>query len=98
MHHAFSLSDSFLLQDNSGEKLYQVQTNPVLVLVSAALVVVKTLFVSPCQWSVSFCKFYSRKYDGPTEALKRLSATPIKYNDKSMLTTEQPLSFLFYQG
>ena len=28
---------------------------------------------------MSFCKFYSRKYDGPTEILKRLPATPIKY-------------------
>ena len=77
-HSNKSLSGSIIFQDNSGEKLYQVQTNPVLVLVSVALVVVKTLFVSPCQWSVSFCKFYSRKFDGPTEVLKRLSATPIK--------------------
>ena len=50
---------------------------------SAAMVVVKILFVSPCQWSVAFCKFYARKYDGPKEVLKRLSATTIKYYEKS---------------
>ena len=66
------------LKDNSGEKIFHVQTNPVVVLLEATLLLVRTVLLVPCQWSVGFCKFYARKYDGPREIIKRLSATNIK--------------------
>ena len=68
------------LQDNRGEKIFHVETNPVRILVNTAAVLLTTVFLAPCQWSVAFCKFYARKYDGPKEIIKRLSlsATNIK--------------------
>ena len=68
------------IQDNSGEKLYHVTTNPVIVIINSIIVLLKTIFVSPCSWSVAFCKFYSRTYgEEPTkEALKRVPAANVK--------------------
>ena len=66
------------LKDNSGEKIFHVQTNPVVVLLDTALLLIRTAFLAPCLLSVAFCKFYARKYDGPREIIKRLSATNIK--------------------
>ena len=66
------------LQDNSGEKIYHVETNPAIIIINAALVLLRTIFIAPCQWFTAFCKFYARKYDGPKELIKRLSATTIK--------------------
>ena len=66
------------LQDNSGEKIFHVETNPALIIVNAAILLLRTIFLAPCQWLTAFCKFYARKYDGPKELIKRLSATTIK--------------------
>ena len=66
------------LEDNSGEKVYHVQTNPALILINAAILLLRTIFLAPCLWITAFCKFYARKYDGPKELIKRLSATTIK--------------------
>ena len=70
----------FAIQDNSGEKLFQIQTNPCLVLMNSILVLLKTFFVSPCQWSVAFCKFYSRNFSADQKELliKRPAAANIK--------------------
>merc|ERR1712106_935570 len=38
--------------------------------------------IAPIQWLVAFCKFYARKYDGPKEIIKRLSATNIRAEQK----------------
>ena len=47
---------------------------------NSILVLLKTFFVSPCQWSVAFCKFYARNYDvDQKELLKRPAASNIKY-------------------
>ena len=66
------------LEDNSGEKIYHVETNPALILIQAAVLLLRTIFLAPCQWFTAFCKFYGRQYDGPKELIKRLSATTIK--------------------
>jgi len=77
------------LNDNSGEKIYNIQTNPIMVLLQTLLVVLKLIFVAPIQWLVAFCKFYARKYDGPKEIIKRLSATNIRAEQKETKKVEK---------
>ena len=82
------------LQDNSGEKIYHVQTNPALVLLQAAVLLLRTVFLAPCLWSAAFCKFYARKFDGPGELIKRVSATTIKL----VCRLELPNKYIINQG
>merc|ERR1711872_764580 len=77
------------LNDNSGEHIYNIQTNPIMVLLQTLLVVLKLIFVAPIQWLVAFCKFYARKYDGPKEIIKRQSATNIRAEQKESKKVEK---------
>jgi len=77
------------LKDNSGENIYNIQTNPVMVLLQTIFVVLKLVFIAPIQWLVAFCKFYARKYDGPKEIIKRLSATNIRAEQKEIKKVEK---------
>merc|ERR1712128_381169 len=77
------------LNDNSGENIYNIQTNPIMVLLQTVLVVLKLIFIAPIQWLVAFCKFYARKYDGPKEIIKRLSATNIRAEQKETKKVEK---------
>merc|ERR1712088_762707 len=63
------------LNDNTGEPIYHIQTNPCLVLLQTTLVVLRLVFVAPFLWLLAFCRFYSRKHDSPKEINKRQSAT-----------------------
>jgi len=77
------------LNDNSGEKIYNVQTNPIMVLLQTLLVVLKLIFIAPVQWLFAFCKFYARKYEGPKEIIKRMSATNIRAEQKETKKVEK---------
>ena len=67
------------LNDNTGEPIYHIQTNPVLVLLKTTFVLLRLVFVAPFLWLLAFCRFYSRRLpDSPKEIIKRLSATNIR--------------------
>ena len=66
------------LNDNSDKAVYNIQTNPIMVLLNTLLVVLKLIFIAPIQWLLAFCRFYARKHDSPKEIIKRLSATNIR--------------------
>ena len=66
------------LNDNSDKPIYNIQTNPIMVLLNTLLVVLKLIFIAPIQWLLAFCRFYVRKHDSPKEIIKRLSATNIR--------------------
>jgi len=77
------------LNDQAGEPIYNIQTNPVLVLLNTLGVVLHTVFVVPFLWLVAFCKFYTRKHDSPKEVVKRLSATNIRAEQKETKKVEK---------
>jgi len=67
------------LRDNADRPIYNIQTNPIMVLLRALLVVLKVIFIAPFQWLLAFCRFYTRKHDSPKEIVKRSSATNISF-------------------
>merc|ERR1712032_228188 len=77
------------LNDNTGEPIYHIQTNPCLVLLQTTLVVVRLVFVAPFLWLLAFCRFYSRKHDSPKEIIKRQSATNIRAEQKESKKVEK---------
>jgi len=77
------------LNDQAGEPIYNIQTNPVLVLLNTLAVVLHTVFLVPFLWLVAFCKFYTRKHDSPKEVVKRLSATNIRAEQKEAKKVEK---------
>merc|ERR1712088_1278226 len=77
------------LNDNTGEPIYHIQTNPCLVLLQTTLVVLRLVFVAPFLWLLAFCRFYSRKHDSPKEIIKRQSATNIRAEQKESKKVEE---------
>lgn len=77
------------LNDSAGEPIYNIQTNPVIVLLQTVAVVLRTLFIAPFQWLLAFCRFYGRKHDSPKEIVKRLSATNIRAEQKETKKVEK---------
>ena len=67
------------LQDNFGEKIYNIQINPIVVLLQTVGVVLRLLFIAPLQWLLAFCDFYFQRHGlAPKDMIKRLSATNIR--------------------
>ena len=66
------------LKDNSDKTIFCVTTNPVLVLLNTAFVLLKLVFILPVNWLCAFCRFYTRKHESPKEIIKRLSANNIR--------------------
>ena len=67
------------LQDNFGEKIYNIQINPIVVLLQTVGVVLRLVFIAPLQWLLAFCDFYFQRPGLTTKDLiKRLSATNIR--------------------
>merc|ERR1719278_2296773 len=77
------------LNDNTGEPIYHIQTNPCLVLLQTSLVVLRLVFVAPFLWLLAFARFYSRKHDSPKETIKRQSATNIRAEQKESKKVEK---------
>merc|ERR1711963_568293 len=77
------------INDNTGEPIYHIQTNPCLVLVQTSLVVLRLVFVAPFLWLLAFARFYSRKHDSPKEIIKRQSATNIRAEQKESKKVEK---------
>merc|ERR1712130_390206 len=77
------------LNDNTGEPIYHIQTNPCLVLLQTSLVVLRLVFVAPVLWLLAFARFYSRKHDSPKEIIKRQSATNIRAEQKESKKVEK---------
>eukprot|EP00092_Neocalanus_flemingeri_P010459 GFUD01011270.1.p1 GENE.GFUD01011270.1~~GFUD01011270.1.p1 ORF type:complete len:581 (-),score=123.07 GFUD01011270.1:541-2283(-) len=77
------------LKDNSDKSIYNIQTNPIMVLLHTLLVVLKLIFIAPIQWLLAFCRFYARKHDSPKEIIKRLSATNIRAEQKETKKVEK---------
>lgn len=77
------------LNDNTGEAIYHIQTNPVLVLLQTSVVLLRLVFVAPFLWLLAFCRFYSRKHDSPKEIIKRMSATNIRAEQKESKKVEK---------
>jgi len=77
------------LNDQAGDPIYNIQTNPVIVLLHTVAVVLRTVFIAPFLWLVAFCRFYSRKHDSPKEVVKRLSAINIKAEQKETKKVEK---------
>merc|ERR1719431_1549671 len=77
------------LNDSAGEQIYNIQTNPVIVLLHTVAVVLKLIFIAPFQWLLAFCRFYSRKHDSPKEVVKRLSAINIRAEQKETKKVEK---------
>merc|ERR1711962_1370799 len=77
------------LNDNTGEPIYHIQTNPCLVLLQTSLVVLRLVFVAPFLWLLAFARFYSRKHDSPKEIIKRQSATNIRAEQKESKKVEK---------
>jgi len=77
------------LNDQAGEPIYNIQTNPILVLLSTLGVVLHTVFLVPFLWLTAFCKFYARKHDSPKEVVKRLSAINIRAEQKETKKVEK---------
>merc|ERR1711936_1385761 len=77
------------LNDNSDKPIYNIQTNPIMVLLHTLLVVLKLIFIAPFQWLLTFCRFYTRKHDSPKEIIKRLSATNIRAEQKETKKVEK---------
>ena len=65
------------LHDSFGEKIYNVQINPVIVLLQTVGVFLRLVFIKPLQAAVAFCNFYFQSH-GPKDIIKRLSATNIR--------------------
>ena len=65
------------LNDNFGEKIYNIQINPVIVLLQTVGVFLRLVFIAPLQWTIAFCNFYFQRH-GPKDIIKRLSATNIR--------------------
>ena len=67
------------LQDNFGEKIYNIQINPIVVLLQTVGVVLRLVFIAPLQWLLAFCDFYFQRHGlAPKDMIKRLSATNIR--------------------
>eukprot|EP00092_Neocalanus_flemingeri_P006639 GFUD01007163.1.p1 GENE.GFUD01007163.1~~GFUD01007163.1.p1 ORF type:complete len:621 (+),score=143.01 GFUD01007163.1:169-2031(+) len=66
------------LNDNFGEPIYNIQINPIIVLLQTVGVVLRLIFIAPLQWLIAFCRFYSQRHYSPKEIIKRLSATNIR--------------------
>lgn len=66
------------LNDNFGEPIYNIQINPIIVLLQTIGVVLRLIFIAPLQWLIAFCRFYSQRHYSPKEIIKRLSATNIR--------------------
>lgn len=77
------------LNDNTGEPIYHIQTNPCLVLLQTSLVVLRLVFVAPILWLLAFARFYTRKQDSPKEIIKRQSATNIRAEQKESKKVEK---------
>merc|ERR1711963_239813 len=77
------------INDNTGEPIYHIQTNPCLVLLQTSLVVLRLVFVAPFLWLLAFARFYSRKHDSPKEIIKRQSATNIRAEQKESKKVEK---------
>ena len=66
------------LNDNFGEKLYNVQINPVIVLLQTVGVFLRLVFIAPLQWTVAFANFYFQRNGSAKDFIKRLSAANTK--------------------
>jgi len=76
------------LNDNFGEKIYNIQINPVIVLLQTVGVFLRLVFIAPLQWLVAFCNFYFQRH-GPKDLVKRLSATNIRAEQKESKKVEK---------
>merc|ERR1712106_29526 len=66
------------INDNFGEPIYNIQVNPIIVLLQTVGVVLRLIFIAPLQWLIAFCRFYGQRHYSPKEIIKRLSATNIR--------------------
>ena len=63
------------LNDNFGEKLYNIQINPVVVLLQTVGVFLRLVFIAPLHWIVAFCNFYFQRNNGSAkDIIKHFSA------------------------
>merc|ERR1712032_1517257 len=76
------------LNDNFGEKIYNIQINPVIVLLQTVGVFLRLVFIAPLQWTIAFCNFYFQRH-GPKDIIKRLSATNIRAEQKESKKVEK---------
>ena len=67
------------INDNFGEPIYNIQINPIIVLLQTVGVVLRLVFIAPLQWLVAFCKFYTQRHYSPKEIIKRISAANIRW-------------------
>jgi len=77
------------LNDNFGEPIYNIQINPIIVLLQTVGVVLRLIFIAPLQWLVAFCRFYAQRHYSPKEIIKRLSATNIRAEQKETKKLEK---------
>merc|ERR1712032_969609 len=76
------------LNDNFGAKIYNIQINPVIVLLQTVGVFLRLVFIAPLQWTIAFCNFYFQRH-GPKDIIKRLSATNIRAEQKESKKVEK---------
>jgi len=76
------------LNDNFGEKIYNIQINPVIVLLQTVGVFLRLVFIAPLQWLVAFCNFYFQRH-GPKDLVKRLSAANVRAEQKESKKVEK---------
>jgi len=77
------------LNDNFGEPIYNIQINPIIVLLQTVGVVLRLIFIAPLQWLIAFCNFYAVRHYTPKEIIKRLSATNIRAEQKETKKLEK---------
>jgi len=76
------------LNDNFGEKLYNIQINPVIVLLQTVGVFLRLVFIAPLQWTAAFCNFYFQRH-GPKDIIKRFSAANLRAEQKESKKVEK---------
>lgn len=77
------------INDNFGDPIYNIQVNPIIVLLQTVGVVLRLIFIAPLQWLLAFCRFYGQRHYSPKEIIKRLSATNIRAEQKETKKLEK---------
>merc|ERR1712013_437328 len=77
------------INDNFGEPIYNIQVNPIIVLLQTIGVLLRLIFIAPLQWLIAFCRFYSQRHYSPKEIIKRISAANIRAEQKETKKLEK---------
>jgi len=77
------------INDNFGEPIYNIQVNPIIVLLQTVGVLLRLIFIAPLQWLIAFCRFYSQRHYSPKEIIKRISAANIRAEQKETKKLEK---------